>query len=171
MSDGAAKPLNVFSWWAGPLFVALGASLVLAMPLKIYGLQLPEPVFPLVLAFSWGVIRTSAWPSVGLMVAGLVLDCLWGSPLGLWALCLLAAYAVVFALRPILSGGGFWALWFWYLAASVAAFLTGLILMGFKTGHLPSLVGVFWQLFASVMLFPFAWRLVERYEDADVRFR
>jgi rod shape-determining protein MreD len=35
----------------------------------------------------------------------------------------------------------------------------------------PSVIAVFWQFLASLVLFPFAHRLIERFEDADVRFR
>ena len=30
---------------------------------------------------------------------------------------------------------------------------------------------MFWQFLASLVLFPFAHRLIERFDDADVRFR
>jgi rod shape-determining protein MreD len=30
---------------------------------------------------------------------------------------------------------------------------------------------VFWQFLPNVLLYPFAHRLIERFEDADVRFR
>jgi rod shape-determining protein MreD len=36
---------------------------------------------------------------------------------------------------------------------------------------MPSLIAVFWQFLATVLLFPFAQSLVDRFEDADVRFR
>ena len=35
----------------------------------------------------------------------------------------------------------------------------------------PSMLAVFWQFLATILLFPFANRLIERFEDADVRFR
>jgi rod shape-determining protein MreD len=37
--------------------------------------------------------------------------------------------------------------------------------------HPPSIVGAIWQLFATSLLFPFANRLIDRFDDADVRFR
>ena len=35
----------------------------------------------------------------------------------------------------------------------------------------PNLLATFWQLLVTVLLYPFAHRLIARYEDADVRFR
>jgi rod shape-determining protein MreD len=36
---------------------------------------------------------------------------------------------------------------------------------------MPSLIPVGWQFLATVILFPFAYRLIDMFEDADVRFR
>jgi rod shape-determining protein MreD len=36
---------------------------------------------------------------------------------------------------------------------------------------MPSLLAVFWQFLVTTLLFPFAHRLIDRFEDADVRFR
>ena len=62
-------------------------------------------------------------------------------------------------------------MWAGYAGACAAAMVTGLICMEFKAGAVPSLVGAAWQWVASAALFPFAWRLIERYEAADARFR
>ena len=35
----------------------------------------------------------------------------------------------------------------------------------------PDLVSVCWQALATILLYPFADRLIDRFEDADVRFR
>jgi len=128
-------------------------------------------VFALVPAFAWGMMRPSIWPPVALVGLGLFLDLLWGAPMGLWPFCLLSAYALTFAVRRVLSGQEFWALWGWYVAACGLAMTCGLVLMGLRAGHLPSIIGAGWQFAISATLFPFAWRLVERYQDADARFR
>jgi rod shape-determining protein MreD len=36
---------------------------------------------------------------------------------------------------------------------------------------MPSLVSASWQYLATIVLFPFAHRLIDLFEDADVRFR
>jgi rod shape-determining protein MreD len=105
------------------------------------------------------------------MLLGVGQDLLWGAPLGFWPLCLLTAYGLIFLVRVILSGQDFWILWRWYAAACAAAMATGVVLTLARAGEAPSLIGVALQFAVTVVLFPFAWALVERYEDADVRFR
>jgi rod shape-determining protein MreD len=38
-------------------------------------------------------------------------------------------------------------------------------------GQPPNMIALGWQYLATLLLFPFAHRLIGRYEDADVRFR
>ncbi len=35
----------------------------------------------------------------------------------------------------------------------------------------PNLLGAFWQWLVTALLYPFAHNLIQRFEDADVRFR
>ncbi len=158
-------------WIAAPMAACLAASVILAVPLRVEGLQAPEPVFALVPAFAWAIARPSILPPLALVILGLGLDLLWGGPLGLWPLCLLAAYALVFFSRRMLSGQDFLALWGAYAAACATAFVAGLSLMVLCSGEVPSLIGVGLQFLATAALFPFAWRLIERYEAADMRYR
>jgi rod shape-determining protein MreD len=158
-------------WLAAPMAASLGASLILAVPLRVEGLQAPEPVFALVPAFVWAIARPSILPPLALVVLGLALDLLWGGPLGLWPLCLLAAYALVFLARRMLSGQDFLALWGAFAAACAMAMVTGLGLMVLRSGQVPSLIGAGLQFLATAALFPFAWGLIERYEAADTRYR
>ena len=134
-------------------------------------MQLPEPVFGLVPAFAWAAIRPSILPPFALLALGLFLDLLWGAPLGLWPLCLLSAHAFTLFVRPTLIGQSFRILWGWYAAACAVAFAAGVLLTSLTAGAAPDLVGVGWQWLVSATLFPLAYRLMERYEDADVRFR
>ena len=171
MTAATVKAPNPLVWLGAPMAVSLIACLIFSAPVKVYGLQAPEPVFPLAVAFAWGAIRPSALPAFFLLVMGVVLDCLWGGPLGLWSICLLVVYGPVFALRAMISGSGFLTHWAWYAGTCLGAFFAGFVLTLLKTGVAPSLVSVFWQFLATAVLFPFAWRLIERYEEADVRFR
>ncbi len=166
-----ARPLPVAAWLGAPMLACMIAAIVFATPVRILGLQPPEPVFALAPAFAWALIRPSIWPPLALVVLGVFLDLLWGAPMGLWALCLLAAYGLIFFARGILSGQDFWVLWAWYGAACALAIVSGVGLVSLCAGRLPSLVGAGLQWLVSAALFPFAWRLIERYEDADIRFR
>ncbi|HEY1446943.1 MAG TPA: hypothetical protein VGF33_00270 [Caulobacteraceae bacterium] len=165
------RPMSPAEWLGLPMAAALGASLIFALPLRVAGLQGPEPVFALLPAFVWAFTRPSILPPLALVVLGLALDLLWGGPLGLWPLCLLAAYALIFLTRHMLLGQDFIALWGAYTAACAAAIATGLVLMTLRAGHWPSLIGAGLQFLVTAALFPFAWRLIERYEAADTRYR
>ncbi len=163
--------LNPLLWLGAPMAACAAASLVFAVPLEVCGLRPPEPVFALVPAFAWGMSRPSILPPFALLALGLFLDGLWGGRVGLWPLALLAAYAPVLFARAFLSARGFWGLWAWYAAACAAALATAYLFVSLRSGVAPYLIGVSWQFLATVALFPFANRLIERYEEADTRFR
>jgi rod shape-determining protein MreD len=170
MISRRARPVSPMVWVLGPTAAAFAASLILAVPLRVAGLQLPEPVFALAPAFAWAMARPSIMPPVALAALGLALDLLWGDPPGLWAVSLLTAYALLFFSRRILAGQDVIALWGAYALACAAAMLVGFALAGLRAGHAPSLVGVALQFVVTVGLFPFAWILIERYEAPDTRF-
>jgi rod shape-determining protein MreD len=167
----ALRPMSPALWIGAPMVASMVASLVLAVPLRVAGFQAPEPVFALVPAFSWALARPSITPPFALVALGLFLDLLWGGPLGYWPLCLLAAYTLIFSARRILSGQEFLALWGAYALACAAAEISGLALAVLHSGRAPGLAGAGLQFVATAALFPFAWRLIERYEAADARFR
>ena len=168
---GSAKPMTPIGWLAVPMLLAILATMVLATPIRIFGFGLPEPVFPLALAFAWALIRPSVMPPFALLLLGLFLDVYWGGPQGLWPLCLLAAYASVLIVRRLITGNEFVMVWLWYGAATAIAFGVGFVLKTMADGQAPNLFALGWQYLATLILFPFAHRLIERYEDADVRFR
>ena len=171
MADGAVQPLNPVLWMGLPALACAAGAIMLAAPLEIWGLRLPEPVFGLVVAFAWAFIRPSFLAPIALVLLGLFQDLLWGNVLGLWPLALLAAYALTAAARPALIGQSFWTLWAWYLGAVTAAFALACALVWIGAGHAPDLMSLGLQWAASALLFVFAWRLIEAFEDADVRFR
>ncbi|HTX47765.1 MAG TPA: hypothetical protein VME40_00120 [Caulobacteraceae bacterium] len=168
---GATRPLSPFGWLGIPSLIAVGATVLLGAPIRIFGFALPEPVLPLALAFAWALIRPSVLPPFTLLLLGLFLDVIWGGPQGLWPLCLLAAYATVLAARRLITGQDMIVMWASYGATTAAAFGLGYALMTMGSGDAPSLLATGWQYLATLLLFPFAWWLVRRYEDADVRFR
>lgn len=170
MTTGRARPVSPTLWILAPMAASILASLLLAVPLRVAGLQLPEPVFALAPTFAWAIVRPSIWPPWALAILGVLLDLLWGTPVGLWALCLLAAYAFVFFSRRSLAGQDIWVLWAAYGAACVVALCLGFLLTWLRTGAAPDLIGVGLQFAVTAALFPFAWKLVERYESADTRF-
>jgi rod shape-determining protein MreD len=171
MAAVTVQPLSPAAWLLAPALLCAAASLVLALPIDVFGFQLPEPVFAMAPAFAWAGLRPSVLPPFVLVGLGLFLDCLWGTPLGFWPLCLLALYGAAFAVRPILSGQGFWALGAWYGFTCALAFGAGLLLTVALAGRVPSLLGLGLQWAVTVALFPLSRRLIAYFEDADVRFR
>ncbi|HEY5106253.1 MAG TPA: hypothetical protein VII73_05700 [Caulobacteraceae bacterium] len=171
MSGVTARPLNPAFWLGAPISACVFATLIFALPLRLFGLQLPEPVFALVPAFAWAMIRPSILPPFALLGLGVFLDILWGGPIGLWPICLLSTYAPALAARRFLAGQGYGVLWVAYGAACAAALGVGVVVTMARTGAPPGLIGVLWQYLVTAAMFPFAHRLIERYEDADVRFR
>lgn len=171
MTSGGARPLAPWRWLGTPMLAAMAASLLLAVPIRVFGLGLPEPIFAMPVAFAWAVIRPSMLAPLGVMIMGVYLDFLWGSPTGFWAVCLLLAYGVVLAGRSMLAGQSQVMMWVWYGVATALAMGAGCLFTMLDTQNAPSLLSVFWQYLATVVLYPFADRLIDRFEDADVRFR
>jgi rod shape-determining protein MreD len=166
-----ARPLNPGRWLGVPMLLVIVATILFSAPIRMWGLQLPEPIFAMVPAFAWAVIRPSILAPFALLILGLFLDTFWGGPTGLWGLSLLVAYASVLAGRNMLTGQSRPMLWAWYAGACAVVMLAGFLFTMMDSLAMPSLVAVFWQFLATALLFPFAHRLIDRFEDADVRFR
>ena len=167
----AARPLDPWRWLGIPLIQALAATVLFGIPLRVFTLQLPEPIFPMAVVFAWAVIRPSVLAPVGVLLMGLFLDLFWGAPLGFWALCLMLAYGVVLAGRNMMAGQSRAILWAWYAIVTATAMAAGYLFTMLDTNGMPSLVSVGWQFLATILLYPFTHRLIEMFEDADVRFR
>src|SRR5262249_19820504 len=120
-----ARTLDPWRWLGVPLVQALVATILLGVPLRLWGLQLPEPVFPMPVVFAWAVIRPSVAAPLGILIMGLFLDLFWGGAMGLWALCLLIAYGIVLAGRNMVAGQSRTILWVWYGMVTAIALLAG----------------------------------------------
>lgn len=158
-------------WIFIPALLALAATVILATPVRLFRLPLPEPVIPMVLAFTWPLIRPSVLAPLVLALCGLFLDLLWGGPLGLWALMLLGVYGVVLMARSFIVGQETIVMSFWYAGLTVGAWTVACLLMFLRTGTMPNLLGGAVQVIVTLALFPIAAWLLERFDDGDVRFR
>ena len=171
MSFQGSRPLDPWRWIGMPTLLCLSASIVLAMPIRVFGLQLPEPVFPLAPAFAWAIIRPSVLAPFVLMAMGLFLDLLWGGPIGLWPVSILVGYAIVLFCRSMLTGQSRTVLIGWYVFMVLVCMGTGYLATMFDAQAAPSFLATLGQAVPTLLLYPFADRLIERFEDADVRFR
>jgi rod shape-determining protein MreD len=168
----STRSMNPIGWLGLPTLACIVATVLLATPIRIFGVSLPQPIFPLAAAFAWALIRPSILPPFALLLMGLFLDVFWGGPQGVWPICLLTAYAAVLVARRLITGQDFIVVWAWYAAATTLALAVAYGVMILVSGTAPNLVAVGWMYFLpTLFLFPFARRLAERYEDADVRFR
>ncbi len=156
-------------WILGPAVVCAGATVLFAAPIRVLGVALPEPVFPLVAAYVWAVLRPSVAAPFALAGLGLFLDLVWGGPVGLWPICLIAAHVLALSVRRLLSGEDFVVLWVWYAIACAVAFGVGVVSMRAASGIWPTLTGVALQAAVTVALFPLAWTLIERYHTDEAR--
>jgi rod shape-determining protein MreD len=166
-----ARTLDPARWLGVPLLQALAATVLFGIPLRLWGLQLPEPIFPLPVLFAWAVIRPSVLAPMGVLIMGLFLDLFWGGSLGLWPLCLLISYGVLLAGRSMMAGQSRTILWIWYGVVIAIAQAAGYLIVMLDARAMPNLMSIGWQFLATVVLFPFAYRLIDMFEDADVRFR
>ena len=158
-------------WIVYPALAVVAATVLLATPVELFGLKLPEPILPLILAFSWPLIRPSmAGPAV-LFGLGLFLDLFWGGTMGVWPLSLLAVYGVVLASRNLLAGQETQILFVWYACCTVFAFLLAYLVVSLDAGNAPSLLSLLGQVIPTLLLFPAADWMIQRFDDGDLRFR
>ena len=169
--SGRGEVLQPWRWLLLPAAVAVLLTILLAAPIRIFGFGLPEPVFPLVLAFAWPVIRPSLFGPVMLLIVGVFLDLFWGGPLGLWPLCLLLVYGATLLARSLILGQEAVILAGWYVAAVLLAFFTAYLISAVRSHVAPSLVAVVLQLAFTAILFPVVQRMVSGFDDGDTRFR
>lgn len=167
----AARGLAPWRWLGVPMLQVLGVTILFGVPLRVFGLRLPEPIFPMAVVFAWAVIRPSILAPVAVLLMGLFLDAYWGSPAGFWALNLLFAYGVVLAGRSIMAGQARAVLWGWYAVVTALSLGLGYLVSMLDVQVTPNLLSVLWQFLATIVLYPFAQRLIDLFEDADVRFR
>jgi rod shape-determining protein MreD len=167
----AVRSLEPWRWLGVPMLQALGVTVLFGIPIRLWGLQLPEPVFPMAAVFAWAIIRPSVLAPVAILMMGLFLDIFWGGPLGLWALVLLVAYGLTLGGRSMTAGQSRGALWVWYAVVTAVALAVGFLIVSVKARAMPSLFAMAWQYLATIVLYPFAARLIDMFEDADVRFR
>ncbi len=169
--SGPSAPLRPWVWLGIPALMAMAATLVAAIPLRFLGLRLPEPVIPMVLAFAWPIIRPSLLGPFALLLVGLFLDLFWNGPLGFWAFALLSVYSITFLIRNLIAGQAVRVLFACYGGLSLAVFLMAYLRLAIRSDAPPDLVPITINAICTLALFPIAHHLIERFEDADIRFR
>ncbi len=166
----AVRVIGPMQWIVYPALLAAAATVVLGTPLRLAGVGLPEPVTPFVLAFAWPLIRPSMLAPAVLFALGLFLDLFWGNVLGLWPLSLMGVYAVVLFSRSLLAGQQMLFLFAGYVGCVLAAFGLAYLIVTMRAGNAPSLVAFAGQVIPTLVLFPIAAWMLDRFDDGVVRF-
>ena len=164
-------PPGKMRFFFAPFAGCVLAAILLETPLRLWGLRLPEPVFAFVPAFAWAVVRPSVAGPLMLLILGLFLDITSNGHMGLWPLALILAYGFVIVTRPIMSGQAPVMILGWYVASCLLGFSVAYLLTMLSALSTPNLIAVFWQFLVTVALYPLANMLIQRFDDADVRFR
>lgn len=167
-SGGIVGPQD---WLLYPALMAVLATLVLATDLPLpFGWDLPEPVWPVALAFAWPLIRPSFIAPVLLGLMGLFLDYFWGAPLGFYVIGLMAVHAATLIIRSYIVGQDTWVVIGAYTLAVLLFFTLGVIMTTLDSGVVPRLISVFEQMLATWCLVVVVLILLERFLNSDVRF-
>jgi rod shape-determining protein MreD len=167
----AVRVVGPLHWVVYPALICLALAIAFATPVRFLGFPPPEPVFPMMLAFAWPLIRPSMVGPVVLFFLGLFEDYLFNTPTGLWTLGLLGVYGVILVTRHLIIGQDHSVLFGWWLGAVGGAFTFDYLLVWAINQTAPSLIGFILQLAVTLCLFPFSNGLVQRFDDGDVRFR
>jgi rod shape-determining protein MreD len=167
----AVRVVGPLHWVVYPALICMALTVVLSTPVRLFGMPPPEPIFPMVLAFAWPLIRPSMMGPAFLLITGLFLDLELDGPLGLWALVLLGVYGVTLAARAFIVGQQIAVLFGWYVGLTSAGILGSYLFMMVESGVAPTVVGAILQWFPTVLLFPAGYWLIQRFDDGDVRFR
>lgn len=167
----AVRVVGPVGWIFIPAFLALSGTVLLATPVKLFGLSLPEPLLPMVLAFAWPLIRPSMLAPAVLFVLGVAVDIILGARLGLAPLMLLAVYGAILGARSFLIGQETPVLFLWYAVSATVALSVGYLIVTLGAGNAPSVLAFLMFVLPTLLLFPLADRLVERFDDGDTRFR
>lgn len=158
-------------WIVYPSLAAAAATFILGTPAQLFGLKLPEPVLPMALAFAWPLIRPSMAAPLMLFGLGLFLDLFWGGALGLWPLCLLGVYATVLVSRNLLAGQEVRVRFVWYAICTLGAFAVAYLIVALRSGNAPAILSLIGQIVPTLLLYPIADWMIERFDDGDTRFR
>jgi len=167
----AGRKIGPLEWLILPAVFVLLGTLVLGSSVQPFGLYLPEPVLPFILAFAWPLVRPSVIAPVLVFLLGLFLDLYWGASLGLWALSLSLVFGLMTVLRPyvVSQGPKFIFLVFLAVLLLMTMFLVLFTLM--DTGTMARLSGALEQIVATCLFFPTALVLIERYAHTSIQFQ
>ena len=127
---------------------------VMPLPLPIPLAGSASPFLVLAAVFYWAIFRPDLLPSITVFLVGMLYDVLSGGPLGLGALLLLVAHAVVIRQRRFFYGKSFLVMWwgFIFVAAgfAIANWAAISVMAGRVVGPAPGVV----QFLLTIAFYP-----------------
>ncbi len=149
-----------------PVALALAAVILGTTPLYLPGYGAVAPNLALMAVFYWAIYRPDLFPAVVAFAVGLVQDALMGTPMGLNALVLLAAYGAIVAQRRFFQNKSFLVVWWAFSLVGLGATLMGWALMTMHAVRLADPLPALFSGLVTVGLYPFAAWLLARLHHA-----
>ena len=73
--------------------------------------------------------------------------------------------------NKLLAGQETQILFIWYAICTLTAFLLAYLMVSVKVGNAPSILSLMGQMIPTLLLFPIADWMIQRFDDGDLRFR
>jgi rod shape-determining protein MreD len=155
MEGGLLQRLDAAARNLVPLSLALIAVIVGAMPMYMPGYGAIAPNLALIAVVYWAIYRPDLFPAVIAFAVGLVQDAVMGTPLGMNALVLLCAHAVIVSQRRFFQGKSFAVVWWAFSMVAFGAAIFGWALVAAIFAALPSPAPALFGTLLTVALHPF----------------
>lgn len=149
-----------------PIATTLLGMLLSLQPIHIPGYAAVTPAFALIAAYHWTIYRPDLLPAMALFIIGTVQDLLSGGPLGVTAIVLLLAYAVVLRSRGYLVNRPFAFVWAGFTLLTAGAMLFLWTLNSLLAAQLLDFRGTAFRAVLTIALFPVASFLLGRSQRA-----
>ena len=148
------RRLDAASRHAWPASFMIFGLFLIGLPLGLPGQAELRPAYAMACVFFWSLYRPSSLPAPLIALAGLLLDLLGLSPLGLWAVLLLLLQGATLAARRALAPRGF--LITWLVFTSFAIVFSGLAwaMQSLLTLTLLPTIPLGAQILASIGIYP-----------------
>jgi len=140
---------------AAPTLLGIFGVIILALPVRLFEGFVPTPIIPLVVVFFWSIYDPDLMPSVSVFFIGLLQDLLTGGPLGLWAAVYLVTQYIVLSQRAYFLGREQKVVWLGFAMAALGASMILWLVMSLMAGLMLPVRGLLYQMFATVMIYPF----------------
>lgn len=118
-STGPWRQLDIAARYAFPAGSLIFGLFVIGMPFGLPGQAELWPVYTMACVYFWSLYRPASLPAPAVAFAGVLLGLLGLSPLGLWAVLLLALQGVVLAVRRRLASQSFFLTWLAFCGLAV----------------------------------------------------